>query len=67
MAQLDQTQATGGVIFNVKFSPDALSTEEALDDTVEVVKSYFRNGGAQIDQSGRLCAFKTVHHGDQER
>ena len=48
MAQLDQTQATGGVIFNVKFSPDALSTEEALDDTVEVVKSYFRNGGAQI-------------------
>ena len=38
----------GGIIFNVKFQPDALSTEEALDDSVEIVKSYFRNNGAQI-------------------
>ena len=48
VSKLDQTQATGGIIFNVKFSPDALSTEDALDDSVEIIKSYFRNNGAQI-------------------
>ena len=48
VAKLDQTVATGGIIYNMKFSPDALKGEENLRRCAELIKAYFRKGGGQV-------------------
>lgn len=48
VSKIDQVPATGGIIFNTKFAPSALSTEKNLEQAVETVKAYFHKSGGQI-------------------
>lgn len=48
VAKVDQTVATGGIIYNMKFSPEALRKEEDLRQCAEMVKTYFSKGGGQV-------------------
>ena len=46
--QQDSYQAT---LFNMKFSPSALKTEEDMAKLASVIKTYLTNGGKQIQMS----------------
>ncbi|WP_066644390.1 glycyl radical protein [Christensenella timonensis] len=48
VAKIDQTVATGGIIYNMKFSPDILKDEENLRQCAELIKAYFSKGGGQV-------------------
>jgi formate C-acetyltransferase len=48
VAKLHQWQSTGGMIFNMKFDPNALATEEHLQRLVDLIKVYFERGGGQV-------------------
>ncbi len=48
VAKLHQWQSTGGMIFNMKFSPAALSSDEHLQRLTDLVKTYFEKGGGQV-------------------
>jgi len=48
VAKIDQTVATGGIIYNMKFSPELLQKEENLWKCAELIKTYFRKGGGQV-------------------
>ena len=48
VAKLHQAQYTGGIIYNMKFSPEALSGEENLQRLADMIKIYFSKGGGQV-------------------
>ena len=48
VVKLHQWQSTGGMIFNMKFSPSALSTDENLQRLADLIKTYFEKGGGQV-------------------
>ena len=48
VAKLHQAQSTGGIIYNMKFSPEALSGEENLQRLADMIKTYFHKGGGQV-------------------
>lgn len=48
VAKLDQVPATGGIIYNIKFSPNALDDEESLLRCAGMVKAFFQRGGGQV-------------------
>lgn len=48
VAKIDQTVATGGIIYNMKFSPEVMKTDNDLYMCAELIKEYFRKGGGQV-------------------
>jgi formate C-acetyltransferase len=48
VAKLDQSQSVGGMIFNMKFSPDSLAGEDNLRRFVSLIRTYFDRGGGQV-------------------
>jgi len=48
VAKLHQQQSTGGMIFNMKFSPSALATDINLQRLADLIKTYFEKGGGQV-------------------
>jgi formate C-acetyltransferase len=48
VAKLHHCQSTGGMIFNMKFSPTALSSEDNLQRLADLIKTYFDKGGGQV-------------------
>ncbi|MCK4825590.1 glycyl radical protein, partial [bacterium] len=48
VAKIDQSVSTGGIIYNMKFSPDSLAGEENLRRFVDLIKAYFEKGGGQV-------------------
>lgn len=52
IAKLDQTVATGGIIYNMKFNPDLLAKEENLWKCAKLIKAYFLKGGGQVQIYG---------------
>ena len=48
VAKIHQEQSTGGMIFNMKFSPDALRGDENLARLADLITAYFEKGGGQV-------------------
>jgi pyruvate formate-lyase/glycerol dehydratase family glycyl radical enzyme len=48
VAKLDHSQSVGGMIYNMKFSPDALKGDENLARLVDLIAAYFEKGGGQV-------------------
>jgi len=48
VAKIDQTVATGGIIYNMKFAPEILIGEDNLRRFVNLIKTYFEKGGGQV-------------------
>jgi formate C-acetyltransferase len=48
VAKLHQEQSTGGMIFNMKFSPTALSSDDHMGRLAHLIKTYFEKGGGQV-------------------
>jgi formate C-acetyltransferase len=48
VTKINQFDSTGGMIYNMKFSPDALSEEEDLKRFMSLIKAYFEKGGGQV-------------------
>jgi formate C-acetyltransferase len=48
VAKLHQEQSTGGLIYNMKFSPEALAGEENLKRLADMIRTYFLKGGGQV-------------------
>lgn len=47
--KIDQVRMTGGVVFNQKFSPSAVETEEGMRRWADLIRTYFGYlGGAQV-------------------
>ena len=44
VAKLHHAQSTGGIIYNMKFSPEALSGEENLQRLADMIKNLFQQG-----------------------
>ena len=64
VAKLHQWQSTGGMIFNMKFSPTALSSDEHLQRLADLVKTYFEKGGGQVQFN--VTSSKTLKEAKKE-
>jgi formate C-acetyltransferase len=64
VAKLHQEQSTGGMIFNMKFSPTALSSDENLKRLADLVKVYFEKGGGQVQFN--VTSSKTLKHAQKK-
>ena len=47
-SKISQELAAGGVILNLKLPPSCLDSDEAIDKSVDLVRSYFASGGQQV-------------------
>lgn len=48
VAKLHQDQSPAGMIYNMKFSPEVLSSDERLLALSNMIKTYFHKGGGQV-------------------
>ena len=48
LVKIDQSVSTGGMIYNMKFSPASLAGEENLERFVNLIRTYFDKGGGQV-------------------
>lgn len=48
VTKLDHMQATGGIIYNMRFSPELVKDGVGLGNAVNLIRSYFDLGGGQI-------------------
>lgn len=48
VAKIHQDQSPGGMIYNMKFSPEVLSSDEKLLALANMIKTYFHKGGGQV-------------------
>lgn len=48
VAKLHQDQSPGGMIYNMKFSPEVLASDEKLLALANMIKTYFHKGGGQV-------------------
>jgi formate C-acetyltransferase len=64
VAKLHQEQSTGGMIFNMKFSPTALATDENLKRLADMVKVYFEKGGGQVQFN--VTSSETLKHAQKK-
>jgi formate C-acetyltransferase len=64
VSKLHQWQSTGGMIFNMKFSPTALSSDEHLERLTNLVKTYFEKGGGQVQFN--VTSSKTLKKAQKE-
>ena len=44
----DQTNYLGGIALNLRMHPSVLSNDEGLEKLREVTKTYFQNGGMEV-------------------
>lgn len=64
VAKLHQWQSTGGMIFNMKFSPAALSSDDHLERLANLIKTYFEKGGGQVQFN--VTSSKTLKKAQRE-
>jgi pyruvate formate-lyase/glycerol dehydratase family glycyl radical enzyme len=48
VAKLHQDQSPGGMIYNMKFSPEILQGDDKLLRLANMIKTYFHKGGGQV-------------------
>ncbi len=48
VAKIHQDQSPGGMIYNMKFSPEILQSDEKLLRLANMIKTYFHKGGGQV-------------------
>lgn len=48
VAKIHQDQSPGGMIYNMKFSPEVLASDEKLLALANMIKTYFHKGGGQV-------------------
>ena len=47
-AKIAQELAAGGVVLNLKLTPSCLDSDEAVEKSIDLVRSYFALGGQQV-------------------
>lgn len=45
---IPQALAAGGVVLNLKLTPNCLSTDEEIEKSIDLIRSYFALGGQQV-------------------
>jgi formate C-acetyltransferase len=63
VAKIDQQQSVGGMIFNMKFSPESLSGEDRLRRFVHLMRAYFDKGGGQVQYN--VTSSRTLQEAQQ--
>jgi formate C-acetyltransferase len=48
VSRIAQDLAAGGVILNLKLTPSCLDSDEAIEKSIDLVRSYFALGGQQV-------------------
>jgi formate C-acetyltransferase len=48
VAKIHQDQCPAGMIYNMKFSPEVLSSDDRLTALANMIKTYFHKGGGQV-------------------
>jgi formate C-acetyltransferase len=48
VAKIHQDQSPAGMIYNMKFSPEVLSSDDRLLALANMIKTYFHKGGGQV-------------------
>jgi pyruvate formate-lyase/glycerol dehydratase family glycyl radical enzyme len=64
VAKLHQWQSTGGMIFNMKFDPNALGSDDKLVRLANLIKTYFERGGGQVQFN--VTSSKTLKRAQKE-